>query len=59
MKSLKEHILEGILDIENNINIDASEMTKDAIEQFLKVYKQNLEVAINKILEKYNDNPLV
>ena len=36
MKSLKEHILEGILDIENNINIDTSEMAKDVIEKFLK-----------------------
>ena len=36
MKSLKEHILEGILDIEDNINIDSSEITKDVIEQFLK-----------------------
>ena len=33
MKSLKDHILEGILDIEDNINYDIS---KDVIEQFLK-----------------------
>ena len=33
MKSLKEHILEGILDIEDNINYDIS---KDVIEEFLK-----------------------
>ena len=36
MKSLKEHILEGILDIEDNINIDSSEITKDVIEKYLK-----------------------
>ena len=36
MKTLKEHILEGILDIEDNINIDTSNMTKDVIEEFLK-----------------------
>ena len=33
MNPLKEHILEGILDIENNINYDIS---KDVIEKFLK-----------------------
>ena len=33
MKSLKEHILEGLLDIENNINAD---ITEAVIEQFLK-----------------------
>ena len=36
MKTLKEYITEGILDIEDNINIDTSDMTKDVIEQFLK-----------------------
>lgn len=33
MKTLKDHILEGILDIENNINVD---MTEDVIKDFLE-----------------------
>ena len=33
MKTLKEYITEGILDIEDNINID---MTEDAVECFLR-----------------------
>ena len=33
MKTLKEHIIEGLLDIENNINVD---MTEDVIKDFLE-----------------------
>ena len=50
MKPLKEHILEGLLDIEDNINIDASVITEDAIKDFLEK-NYNIDIYIIKYVK--------